>query len=65
VLASASKSGTIALWDLEKQKLITLMRDVHNGRIVRAQFFANEPIMLTSGTDNSLKVMYFQLDQCS
>jgi U3 small nucleolar RNA-associated protein 21 len=59
VLASSSKSGTIALWDLEKQKLITIMRDVHNGRVVRAQFLANEPVMLTSGSDNSLKMWIF------
>lgn len=60
-LVSGSKVGTFAIWDLEKRKLATLMRNVHEGAVVSIAFFSNEPIMLTSGTDNSLKIWIFDM----
>lgn len=60
-LVSGSMVGTLAVWDLEKRKLGTLMRNVHDGAVVSMSFFANEPILLTSGTDNSLKIWIFDM----
>lgn len=48
-LISTTKSGEMAIWDLEKQKLISLEQNAHGGPIVSAQFLFNEPILVTSG----------------
>lgn len=58
-LVSGSKSGTLAVWDLEKQQLITVLRNVHDGPVVKAHFFQGEPLLLTSGTDNALHIWIF------
>lgn len=60
-LVSGSKVGTLAIWDLDKRALVSLMRNVHDGVVVKAKFFPNEPILLTSGDDNSLKEWIFDL----
>ncbi|KAL6074501.1 putative u3 small nucleolar rna-associated protein 21 [Balamuthia mandrillaris] len=59
ILASAMTSGRVALWDLEKKKLITIVKKVHSGPILRIAFFPDEPILLTSGIDNSIKMWLF------
>jgi U3 small nucleolar RNA-associated protein 21 len=56
IMATASRLGTVALWDLDKQKLSFLMRNVHQGAVTTTYFFAGEPLMFTSGADNSIKV---------
>lgn len=58
-LVSGSKSGTLAVWDLEKQQLVTVLRNVHEGAVVKAHFFAGEPLLLTSGTDNAMHIWIF------
>jgi U3 small nucleolar RNA-associated protein 21 len=58
-LVSGSKNGTLAVWDLEKQQLVSVMRNVHEGPVTRAYFFQGEPILLTSGTDNALHQWIF------
>lgn len=58
-MVTGSPVGTLALWDLENNKLITVMRQVHDGPVTRAHFFAGEPILLTSGSDNSLHMWIF------
>jgi U3 small nucleolar RNA-associated protein 21 len=58
-LTSSSKAGHIAVWDLDKQKLSTIIRNAHHGAVVSAQFFELEPLLLTTGTDNSIKVWIF------
>ena len=55
-LTSSSKAGHIAVWDLDKQKLSTIIRNAHHGAVVSAQFFELEPLLLTTGADNSIKV---------
>eukprot|EP00917_Polyrhabdina_sp_WS-2016_P032788 GHVP01069841.1.p1 GENE.GHVP01069841.1~~GHVP01069841.1.p1 ORF type:complete len:891 (+),score=161.88 GHVP01069841.1:22-2673(+) len=54
MLASTTENGLIALWDLENQTLSSMVETAHLGRIVKAEFIKNEPLLLTSGDDNSL-----------
>ena len=56
VMASANMSGDITLWDLDKRKLHHLMKGAHDGMIPSIQFFNGQPILITSGTDNAIKV---------
>lgn len=55
-MAAGGSTGVISIWDLEKKKLHTVIRDAHDGPITSLHFFANEPVLLSGGADNSLKV---------
>ncbi|CAM6100981.1 unnamed protein product [Calypogeia fissa] len=58
-LAAGGSSGVISIWDLEKKKLHTVIKDAHDGPITSLHFFANEPVLLSGGADNSLKMWIF------
>ena len=51
--------GQIALWDLNKKKLSTIMNEVHDAPISSIKFVPNEPLLVSSGHDNSLHVWIF------
>jgi len=55
-MASASTEGHIALWDLEKRQLASTLRDAHKGSACGMKFLASQPLLVTNGPDNSLKV---------
>ncbi len=60
VLASASSAGHIALWDLnEGGKLLHMVRGAHDGAITALEWVPGQPVLITSGEDNSVKVCYF------
>lgn len=61
-MASASTEGHIAFWDLEKRQLGTVLRDAHKGMVCGMKFLPSQPLLVTNGPDNSLKVscMYFK-----
>ena len=48
----------ISIWNLEKRKLQTVVKDAHDGPVVALHFLAREPVLLSSGADNSLKVSF-------
>jgi U3 small nucleolar RNA-associated protein 21 len=56
IMATANATGDIALWDLDQHRLVHLMNDAHDRSISSIQFLANQPILVTSGADNSVKV---------
>jgi len=55
-MASASTEGHIALWDLEKRQLSSTLRDAHKGSVCGMKFLSSQPLLVTNGPDNSLKV---------
>jgi U3 small nucleolar RNA-associated protein 21 len=58
VLATASAAGHIALWDLNVQgRLLHIIKGVHNSSVSAVQWIPGQPVMVTSGEDNSLKVI--------
>lgn len=59
LLASGASSGVICIWNLEKQKLQSVIREAHHNTIVSLHFFANEPVLLSSAADNSIKMWIF------
>lgn len=59
LLASGGSSGVISIWNLEKRRLQTVIREAHDGSIVSLHFFANEPVLMSSSTDNSIKMWIF------
>jgi len=56
IMATGGLNGDIALWNLDERRLSYVMKGVHNGEVISAQFLNGQPIMITSGNDNSLKV---------
>ena len=57
ILATASTSGHIAFWDLNANaSLLHVTRGAHDGPITALQWIPGQPLLLTSGDDNSVKV---------
>ncbi|XP_064997081.1 uncharacterized protein LOC135632435 [Musa acuminata AAA Group] len=59
LLASGGSSGVISIWNLEKRRLHSVIRDAHDGSIISLHFFANEPVLMSSAADNSIKMWIF------
>ncbi|RUS31073.1 Utp21 specific WD40 associated putative domain-containing protein [Jimgerdemannia flammicorona] len=59
IMASANMHGDIALWDLDKRKLVHVMKGAHDGLIPSIQFLNGQPILISSGADNSVKQWLF------
>uniref|UniRef100_A0A673AJH2 WD repeat domain 36 n=1 Tax=Sphaeramia orbicularis TaxID=375764 RepID=A0A673AJH2_9TELE len=56
IMASGSPQGHIAFWDLERRQLVTQHRNVHSTAIAGATFLHGEPLLVTNGADNAIKV---------
>ncbi|XP_038026706.2 WD repeat-containing protein 36 isoform X1 [Anas platyrhynchos] len=59
VMAAGSPVGHIALWDLEEKKLISQMRNAHSTAIAGMSFVPGEPLLITNGADNAIRVWIF------
>ncbi|XP_043694256.1 WD repeat-containing protein 36 [Telopea speciosissima] len=59
LLASGDSSGVISIWDLEKRKLQSVIREAHDNSIISLHFFTNEPVLMSSSADNSIKMWIF------
>ncbi|KAL4123846.1 hypothetical protein PRIC2_009692 [Phytophthora ramorum] len=59
LVVSGSRSGDIAVWNLQTKRLESVIAAAHDGAVVSLQFLANEPLLLSSGTDNSIKLWIF------
>ncbi|KHG17360.1 WD repeat-containing 36 [Gossypium arboreum] len=59
LLASGGSSGVISIWNLEKKRLQSVIREAHESSIISLHFFANEPVLMSSSADNSIKMWIF------
>ncbi|KAJ7097769.1 Utp21 specific WD40 associated putative domain-containing protein [Mycena belliarum] len=60
ILASASSAGHIALWDLNSGgRLLHMVRGAHDGAISAVEWVPGQPILISSGDDNSVKQWLF------
>jgi U3 small nucleolar RNA-associated protein 21 len=55
---STNTNGQIALWNLEEKKVAGTLQAHHEG-IYSLKFLPNEPLLLTTSSDNSLKLWIF------
>ncbi|KAH8913884.1 WD40 repeat-like protein, partial [Atractiella rhizophila] len=56
ILATASSNGTITIYSLEgRPRILHTLREAHTGPIARIHFVPGQPVLLSSGSDNSLK----------
>uniref|UniRef100_A0A8C5DLI0 Small-subunit processome Utp21 domain-containing protein n=1 Tax=Gouania willdenowi TaxID=441366 RepID=A0A8C5DLI0_GOUWI len=59
ILASSSPQGHIAFWDLERRQLSAQQRNTHRTAVAAATFVHGEPLLVTNGADNAIKVWIF------
>ncbi|XP_028273149.1 WD repeat-containing protein 36 [Parambassis ranga] len=59
VVASGSPQGHIAFWDLENRQLVAQQRHAHRTAVAAATFLHGEPLLVTNGADNAIKVWIF------
>ncbi|XP_056602889.1 WD repeat-containing protein 36 [Triplophysa dalaica] len=59
IMASGSPIGHIGLWDLEEKKLVSQLRDAHTTAITGLTFLHSEPLLITNGADNAIRVWIF------
>lgn len=58
-LASASETGHISLWDLGSGgRLLHTVRGAHEGSISALGWISGQPLLISSGDDNSVKVCF-------
>jgi U3 small nucleolar RNA-associated protein 21 len=55
-MISGSNLGHMAIWNLEDKRLISQIREAHMGIVAGMHTLQLEPLMVTSSSDNSVKV---------
>lgn len=61
MMATASLTGSIALWDLNAgARLVHTLRSAHDGAIARVEFAPGQPLLLSAGKDNALRQWFFE-----
>ncbi|KAI8805203.1 Utp21 specific WD40 associated putative domain-containing protein [Cladochytrium replicatum] len=62
-MATGSMSGDLHIWDLEAQRLVHTVNGAHDGTITSVHFFTGQALLLTAGSDNSVKQWLFDPDE--
>lgn len=57
-MASGSSDGQVVLWNLDERKVVSTLK-THDDTVATLKFFPNEPLMLTTSPDNSVKMWIF------
>jgi len=58
-LVSGAPTGDLVVWDLEKRRAHHVQEAAHRGAISSVHFIPEEPLMLTSGRDNAVRMWIF------
>ena len=58
-MASSNSQGDVALWDLEAQKCIHVIKGAHDASVHTLEFIPSQPLLITSASDNSIKEWVF------
>lgn len=61
IMATASNSGHIVFWDLKEKKVLHQLLSAHDNSVTGMVCLSNEPLLVTSSPDNSLKLWVFDL----
>ena len=64
-MISGSNLGHMAIWNLEEKRLVSQVREAHNGSVDGMHSLQLEPLMVTSSNDNSIKVWIFDMSDGS
>nr|XP_022919949.1 WD repeat-containing protein 36 [Onthophagus taurus] len=61
IMATGSVCGHIVFWNLEERKVASQLLNAHDGAVTGMNCLPNEPLMVTSSPDNTLKLWIFDL----
>lgn len=65
IMITGSSLGHMSVWNLEEKRLIAQIREAHNSSVEGMQSLQLEPLMVTSSSDNSIKVWIFDMSDGS
>ncbi|CAG7734965.1 unnamed protein product [Allacma fusca] len=61
VLVAGTENGSLFMWDLERQEMVSHVEGAHQAPVGSIQTFPQEPMFVTSSADNSIKVWIFDM----
>lgn len=61
IMATGSVSGHIVFWNLEERRVATQLMAAHDGAVTGMVCLPNEPLVVTSSQDNTLKLWIFDM----
>ncbi|CAG9772941.1 unnamed protein product [Ceutorhynchus assimilis] len=61
IMATGSTCGHIVFWDLEERRVSSQLQSAHDGAVTGMVCLPNEPLILTSSPDNTLKLWIFDM----
>ncbi|XP_031846092.1 WD repeat-containing protein 36 [Nomia melanderi] len=61
IMATGSLEGHIVFWNLEQKKVESQLYKAHFGAVTGLKYLSNEPLLVSSSPDNSLKLWIFDL----
>ncbi|XP_078034603.1 WD repeat-containing protein 36 [Augochlora pura] len=61
IMATGSLEGHIVFWNLEERKVESQLHKAHFGAVTGLKYLPNEPLLVSSSPDNSLKLWIFDL----
>jgi len=59
MMATANMTGDVFIWNLDTKSLFHTIKGAHDGTIMSAHFLNGQPILITGGSDNSVKQWIF------
>lgn len=59
LMAAGGGAGAVTVWDLGGRRLQTVIKEAHGGPLLSLHFFPGEPLLMSSGADNSVKHWLF------
>ena len=59
LMATGSMSGAIVVWELGSRRLATKIHAAHAGPITALHFLPREPLLLSLGADNAVRIWIF------
>lgn len=61
IMATGSTIGHVVFWDLEERKISSQLLSAHDRAVTGLEYLPNEPLLLTSSPDNTLKLWVFDI----
>lgn len=58
-LVSGAPNGSFVVWDLDKRRMHHVHNEAHRGPVLAAHFLPRQPILITTGRDNSIRMWIF------
>ncbi|XP_053692051.1 WD repeat-containing protein 36 [Sabethes cyaneus] len=60
IMITSSTNGQATIWNLKEHSIVSTLQ-VHDDSVTTLKCFANEPLLLTTSADNSMKLWIFDL----